>query len=449
MKKAKIIKILFIPLGIGLAHTGRVLVVAQELKKRGYEIVFASGRTVSKIIKAEGFEHYLIPEISPKESLDKTRKLKPNFYSLVKIKQFVNAEIKLYKKVKPDVVISDTRLTTKVSTKIAKIPLITINNANVTKYYDYSKARFPIPIFFLNEFIPSTVLYPLKKEWFQKEVLSRVGPPIVEAFLVRQLLKFNIVIQQHDLTPIKSLYDMLMGDLTLIADAPFFRPTKKLPKKVKVVGPLSWQPLIKLPKWSKKIESLNKSKKPIVYITAAGTGDGKIVKKTIKCLSGFPATLVITTGNAMKPKIMQDISRKDLYITNYLPGNWIMQKANAVIFFGGNSTAYQALSNSTPQIIFPLHLDQQDNANQLERLGTGIIIDPNKFDEKTLIEKLSLIIYHKDYKKKSENYRRLLEKWNGPTNAANEIEKFIRSKNKTVKASFIDNIFHLKTLLRS
>src|SRR4030042_417651 len=441
-------KILFIPLGVGLAHTGRTIVLAHELKKRGHKIVFASGKCVRQIIINEGYKHITIPEFSPKD-VDKAKKLKPNFYSLGKIRQFVNAELQLYKRTQPDIVISDTRLTTKISTKIAKIPLVTINNANVTRYYDFSRARFPIPIFFLNEFIPYTLLHPLEKEWVQKKVLSRVCPPIVEAFLVRQLMKFNIIIQHYDLSPIRSLYNMLMGDLTLIADAPFFRPTKKLPKNVKLVGPLSWQPPMEVPEWARQIEKSIKSKKPIIYVTAAGTGDGKIVKKTIEFLFEFPATIVVTSGNAMSLQSLRDVARKDLYITDYLPGNWIMQKASAVIFFGGNSTAYQALANGVPQLILPLHLDQQDNANQLERLGTGVVVNPNKLNGKTLIEKLSLVIYHKDFKKKSENCKRLLKKWNGPVNAANEVEKFLQSKNRRTKASFVDRMFHLKSLLRS
>lgn len=441
-------KILLIPLGAGIAHVGRTLMLARELKKRGHEVVFASGKMVSPIIKKEGFINFTIPEVPFKKNLKKLRRLDSNFYTTSLIKEFIKAELNLYKRIKPDLVISDTRVTTRISTKIAKIPLVTINNANVTKYYDYKKARFPIPIFFLNEFVPSTLLYPLERKWMQKEVLSRVGPPIVEALLVRQLMKFNLAMQSYDLAPIKSLYNLLKGDLTLIVDVPFFRPIKKLPKDVKLVGPLSWQPPQYLPDWAKDLEKLAKSKKPIVYVTAAGTGDGKIVKKTVESLSEFPATIVITTGNAMSLDSLGNITRKDFYLTDYLPGDWIMQKAKAVVFFGGNSTAYQALANGVPQVILPLHLDQQDNANQLERLGTGIAINPNRFDEKILIEKLSLVIYHKDFKKKSEKYKGLLRKWNGPANAANEVEKFLKSRKKQ-KDSFLDKVFHLKSFLRT
>lgn len=441
-------KILFIPLGAGIAHVGRTLMLARELKKRGHEIVFASGEMVAPIIKNEGFIYLSLPEVAYKQNLKKLRRLNTNFYTSSLIKKFVTAELNLYKKIKPDLVVADTRITAKISSKIAKIPLVTINNANVTKYYDYSRARFPIPIFFLNEFVPSTLLYPLEREWMQKKVLSRVGPPIAEALLVRQLMKFNLVMQQYDLAPIKSLFNLLKGDLTLIVDVPFFRPTKKLPNDVKLVGPLSWQPPQALPVWANELEKRIKAKKQIIYITAAGTGDGKLVKKTIECLSEFPATLVVTTGNAMSQDLLKDVKRKDIFITDYLPGDWIMQKASAVVFFGGNSTAYQALTNGVPQVIMPLHLDQQDNANQLERLGTGVAVNPNKFNEKTLIEKLSLVVYHKDFKNKAQKYKNLLKKWNGPVNAANEVEKFLKSKRKR-KDSILDRIFHLKSYLRT
>src|SRR3989344_4640166 len=393
-------KILFMHLGIGIAHVGRTLMLARELRRRGHEIFFAAGKAVSPLIEKEGIINFTLPEIPPKENIKRIRRLKPNFYTKAVIKKFLNAELKLYKKIKPDLVIADTRVTAKISTKIAKIPLITINNTNATKYYDFTRASFPIPIFFLNEFIHSTLLYPLEKEWMQKKVLSRVGPPIVEAFLVRQLMTFNLVMQQYDLGPIKSLYSLLKGDQTLLADVPFFRPTKKLPSDVKLVGPLSWQPPMELPEWKADLENLSESKKPIVYITAAGTGDGKIVRKTIESLSEFPATIVVTTGNAMSLKSLRNISK-------------------------------------------------EDNANQLERLGTGIAINPNRFDEKALIEKLSLVIYHKGFKKKSEKYKNLLKKWNGPVTAANEVEKFLRTKKIKSKESFIEKVFRLKSILKT
>ena len=69
--------------------------------------------------------------------------------------------------------------------------------------------------------------------------------------------------------------------------------------------------------------------------------------------------------------------------------------------------------------------------------------------EKALIEKLSLVIYHKGFKKKSEKYKNLLKKWNGPVTAANEVEKFLRTKKIKSKESFIEKVFRLKSILKT
>ena len=195
--------------------------IARELRKRGYNTIFAAGKNVSQIIKNEGFPCRVIPELSAKENLKKAKKITPNFYSTPLIKTFIHSELDIYKKEKPDLIISDMRITARISSKIAKIPHVTINNANLTKYYNFSKAKFPIPIFFLNEFIPKRFLAPIKKDWMQKKVLGKIGSTLIDTVLVRQLLKFNIAIRNYKLKPIKSFYDLLIGDLTLICDTSF------------------------------------------------------------------------------------------------------------------------------------------------------------------------------------------------------------------------------------
>lgn len=428
-------KILFIPFGIGIAHTGRLSMIARELAKDNHEIIFSSTSDTKEILKKEGFKSFFLPELD-RGSLEKAQKLNTNFYSIKNIQKLVKAELDLYDSEKPDLIVSDLRATAKISSKIAGIPHVTVNNANVTKYYDYSLAKFPLPIFSLSRYLPNYIVTQLDKEWVNQKVVSKVGPALVKTFLMEQLIKFNFVMTKNTLKPLKSLYEFYEGDLTLITDAEFYRPLKKLPNNVVCVGPIFWEPNIKLPRSSKKIIKTYKEGKDIIYLTAGGTGSKEIIGNILTLLSDFPATIVVTTANVTKPKMLP--KTKNSYIFDYLPGSWIMSLSKVIIFFGGNLTAYHALTNSLPQIVLPLHIDQQDNANQLERLGTGLVIDPSKITKKEIIQKLSLLLYDKSYTKNARKIQKVLKKTNGPKTAAKEINKLLRSK-KNVKPKTILN----------
>ncbi len=447
-KNAK--KVLFIPSGIGLAHLGRLIVVAKELQKRGNSVVFGASKESSQILKKEKLSFRILPELT-RQSLEDIKKLRLNLYSTKNIEDFVKSEITLIRAEKPDLVVSDTRPTAKISSKITSVPLVTINNANLSTFYDYSNASFPLPTFFLSEFLPVRVISQFEKKWMQKNVLSKVGPTLIEAFFIKQLLKFNIVLRKFRQAPIKSLYSLFRGDLTLICDAPFFRPMKTLPKDVIMTGPLFWQPSINPPIWARNLESKIREGHKIIYVTAAGTGDKYIFKKVLETVCDFPAIIVATGGNAVNIKDLKLPKKDNLFLTDFLPGDWIMKNARAVIFFGGNSTAYQALSNGTPQITLPLHLDQQDNANQLSRLGTTIILNPFKVSKETLLPALSEILFNPKYKNTCLKCKKELENWPGVANAANEVEKFMQKgkripKSKNPLTKIFERVFLKKSL---
>lgn len=424
MKKNKI-KVLFLPLGIGLAHTGRSIMIAKELRKRGHDVVFGIGRECHDIVAREKFRYAIVPEL-PNSAVNKARKLNTSFYSVKIIEKFIKAELELYKKEKPDIVISDTRTTAKLSTKIANIPLITINNANVTKYYDFSNASFPFPSFFLSQYINPKYLSLFEKPWVNKKILSKLAPYIAEIMLFNELLKFNKVALKFGQKPITSFYHLALGDLTLLLDVDFYRPTKKLPNNVVLVGPIFWQPNVALPAWAKQIIKEVNNNKTILYLTAGGTGEAKIFRKIAKYLSNYPAITVATVGNAFN---LKSLKLKNFFITKYLPGNWIMQLSSALVFFGGNSTAYQSINFGIPQLIFPLHIDQVDNANQMKRLGTCRTINPYNFSQKELFAELSTLLNDPSYKKASLKWKKRMTAQNGTIKAADEVEKFFNMVN--------------------
>src|SRR3989338_2020687 len=382
-------KVLFMPNGIGLAHVGRLVSIAKELKRYKVEIMFGGGSEAIVLIRREGFRFHKISEFS-REIYDE--KIKNNnwfIYNRHNFLQFLKDELALYRKVKPDLIVYDTKPTVRVSSKISGIPAVSITNVDATGYYDYEKRALPLMIM---------------------TAMIRIIPAMI----------------QLGYKPNKDPFQLFLGDLTLIADIPEFRPIKKLPNEVKIIGPVFWDGPTRLPKWHKKIDN----NEDIIYVTASGTGDKETFLRILKFLKGSPYTIAATTGNTLKPGEV-DIKYENLLVTDYLPGDYILKRAKLIIFPGGNATCYQALSYGVPQICTPFHVDQEDNANQLERLGTGIIINPYKgFTSDKLLRKIIKIMKDDSFRKKAKKIREIISRYNGARQGASEINKILSGKTR-------------------
>lgn len=415
-------KALFFPAGVGLAHTIRTVEVAHALQKKNIEVMFGAGSEAPAILEKENLPYSLIPEFDRSTYDSKIKQNNWSIYTIKTINKFVKSELALIARYNPSVIISDARFTTRISSIISGIPLVSIINVDATRYYDYSKSKMPYKTY-LGKYLPSRVISFFDKENGQR-VLRKVSFRYLQSIFLRDLLRFNLILARYGKRPFMDPFDILLGDLTILADIPEFRPVKKLPKNVKMVGPIFWNGFEGLPEWASEIETKNN----IIYVTASGTGDKNLFINILKYLNNTSYTIVATCGNTLSVGEVK-IKNPRLFLTDYLPGSWIMKRAKMVIFPGGNSTAYQALSFGLPQIGTPLHLDQEDNINQLVRLGTGIFINPNKdLNRETLISSIEKIMHGKHYKENAHKISRTIAKYHGARQAGDEIINYMNNR---------------------
>ena len=413
---------LCLPIGVGLAHTGRLIMVARELRESGIDVIFGAGADAIKLMRKEKLPYVEILDFS-RETYDKKVK-KNNFfvYNRHNFADFVKDELRAYDIIKPDLVVYDTRITAKISASIAGIPTVSITNADATAFYDYEKIEFPVQTTF-GRFLPMEVVSLLNREYGQR-FLKKISKRAVSAMLIAAMIKVFPALIKLGYKPSKDPFQYFMGDLTLIADISEFRPIRNLPEKVKQIGPIFWDGGNKLPSWSKNIED----KKNLIYVSASGTGDKNTFIKILEFLSTTDYTVAATTGNTLKPSEVI-LKSATIYKTDFLPGDFIMPRADLIIFPGGHATCYQALTYGVPQICTPFHIDQEDNANQLERLGTGIIVNPyNKFNENKLLNAVERVLADRSFKANSLKMRSILCEFNGKKNAAVHIKNFLNTK---------------------
>src|SRR3990172_8958324 len=102
-------KILCIPYTHTLSHISRPLLVAKELRNRGHEVVFAGESSKITFIQQEGFTVLPLYEPDPDILFGNIRRGKLKFVSDSEIERMIDADIALFKEVKPDIVLTDGR----------------------------------------------------------------------------------------------------------------------------------------------------------------------------------------------------------------------------------------------------------------------------------------------------------------------------------------------------
>jgi UDP:flavonoid glycosyltransferase YjiC (YdhE family) len=390
------------PDGNWLSHVSRTLGIAKVLRKMGFRVIFAGSGEYMKLPRAEEFEIMPLLTLSPERALKVVRGNRVNFYNYRWAKDCVKEELKLFDKVKPDLVLNDFRLTLNTSCEVAHIPLTAIVNASMTNYYAIPD-RCP-------------------DNFFLSKIINRRSTDPITPFIKNFILRFdarplNRVRKQYGLPIRNNMWDILRGDFNLIADIPDYGPTKNLPDNYHYIGPLLWEPEMEPPAWLKSIDP----KKPCIYFTMGSTGLPKFFQQAIDLFGNTDYQCIMTTAGM----VQLNSPPANFYICDYAPGSKIMQVADAVVCHGGNGTIYQALSCGVPIIGIPAMLEQQFNLDQVVALGAGIYVSEVKFKPENLQNAVKTIINDSKYKENALKYAKIMSTYNAPVKGAELISSLL------------------------
>src|SRR5579864_2730200 len=106
--------------GGGLAHVGACITLARELDRRGHETVFAYGGDRADLVRAEtgGFEH--VDEVPVERTGGDT--IAHWFETPAQLVALVEGDRRVIERVRPDVVVVDTRLSASYASELAGVP---------------------------------------------------------------------------------------------------------------------------------------------------------------------------------------------------------------------------------------------------------------------------------------------------------------------------------------
>ena len=289
-----------------IADTSRGLFIGKELTKLNHKVKFAGGENEYKnLITKEGYYYYSLPEMP----LELARKLSKEgvVFTYKILTEFVKSELEILEKESPDVCISSFRLSSYVSTRIAKIPLISIGY-----YYWYKEFYSTIKPFIYN------------KKYFPKS--CKDNPQNIDqlgfnAYVFARLLKSN------GFKEFTTFDRILRTDLNIILDLPGLFPRLEncdWPSDIYIAGPFIWEPSFNNhDEIEYEIIKFKKDQK-LIAISFGSTGNKRDLEIILKNRLPNQYKIIVYGRNVSKIQNEMDKVRR-----NYL----VMVKAVALLSF--------------------------------------------------------------------------------------------------------------------
>jgi UDP:flavonoid glycosyltransferase YjiC (YdhE family) len=385
-------KILMMPFSLYMGHNIRLVEIAIELRSRGHDVVFACEFDDSGIIKDNNFRKYYVKEYDKHEFRKNVLpKLKFNEKML---KEMINSDLDIYKKIKPDLIISDFRLSAQISAEIARIKIVTVLNIYST-HFSGQKQTFA-PDFFLRKFFRNI------------DRFAFLMPLVKKVLFIKSNKIFNKIRDEYGIIRKKDYLQQLEGDKVFICDLEELFKFRKLPEKFYCIGPLYYGNEVSI--------SIKKKSKKTIYLSMGSEREEKLMKKVISLIDRDRYQIVITNKHTK-------ISMDGIINMGFSPALSIIRESDIVICHGGNGTIYQSLSMGKPIIAIPFNLDHNFNADAIDEISAGKKLLSKDIDHLPMI--IEEVLTDPTYKKKSEYLSILIKNSDAARKAADLIENEI------------------------
>jgi len=393
-------KIYFAPCGIGLGHVGRCIPLAKRLAKENAEIVFSTYREGISYVEREKYPLIKAPpigfQVRPDGSVDfRQTAINPGPFlaSFTLLKQ-VGAELKSIGTFRPDVVVSDSRVSPLMAARVLGVPRICI----------------------LNQF---QMRVPRKKRFLR---LARLAESIALTLIGETWTMGNNVLIPDFPPP----YTICEGNLVI---------PRAYRKSVKLIGPILPVHPNELPSKEKLREKLNLPKnKTFIFVPISGPTTEKAFVTAVltKILLDFPKDYEIVVSYGYADADTRPTRHGNVTIYKWLPNRFEYLKAcDIAIGRAGHGTITQCICYGKPMIIIPTpgHTEQLTNARQAKNLGVARIILQEMLNKERLLINVQQLLQPKIQHRAEEIQKEAL-KYDGLETVAKEI--MLTAKNEQV-----------------
>ena len=389
----------------------RTVPVAVELKNKGHAVCFCNpAASPDAVIKEAGLAN-IFPEIhvSPALTVPWTTDVwnVDHFSALfgysdeAYVEDCVGAVIKVIKEIKADVVVDSWNLFACMASRILKIPLVTIIQAD---------------------------MHPANKGFiWWKETPADIPTPVPA---------LNAILARHGLGPLKTSADLFRGDITLCTGTP---ETDPIPEGENVihVGPIFYgNARTGLPDWFDNIAD----DRPLIWVYSGNPeyfrgirtwGDSIVVlEASIAAFGGRDVTVVMTTGHHDLPEKLHPLP-DNFRFEKFLPGILLARRCDLAVHHGGHGSTMTAAYAGTPAVIIPTYSERESNARRMASLGAAEMILPEtdaaferKVSPETLWKTATQVLADPFYRQNAGKISEKMRAFGGPQEAARLIDEF-------------------------
>jgi MGT family glycosyltransferase len=179
------------------------------------------------------------------------------------------------------------------------------------------------------------------------------------------------------------------------------------------------------------IDSLTKKK--VVYM-ALGTIVNKrpdLYQLCIEALQDLDVTVILSIGNQLTSEDLGVIP-ENFIIRNYVPQLEVLKRSDVFITHCGMNSASEGLYFGNPLVMLPLVNDQPIVADQVKKLGAGLLLDPENLNAATLRESVQEALYNPKYKENSMKISQSFNESGGYMRAADALLQRVQEKQRVL-----------------
>lgn len=382
------------PYGVGLGHASRLISISEQLKKDNTAIKFSSFGEAVSYINNHGYECVSVPPIefawnnggfSVKNSIANIPLWFTNF-----ARQIAH-ETRNISTFEPNVVVSDSRLSPIISSRILGIPSIVI--LNQIKLLLSPRIR---------EFRAARVFEKLNGEFFGN-IWS-----IAEKLLI------------PDLPPPYTIAEHNIWDL------------ESVKKKMHYIG-------FTTSKWkgddkatNNVIHSLNlDTRKPIIFMHISGPRETRLglISNIMDASKFFRKEIqyIISEGKPNGSIIPKKLSSTGWYYEWCPVRDEIFALSDLVVIRAGHEAISHAIDHGKPVVSIPIqnHGEQLGNSEKVDRMKIGIKLDPSNTNPPQIADAIHRILDDKSYLENVQRIKKITDRHDGINNALEIIRSFI------------------------
>jgi len=334
------------PCGLGLGHITRCDAIAREFSDHGAEVLFSSYLDALDYLRRSGFTYFSAIPLSFRTredgTIDPKLTMSQNGVTIGLwgfIRQLIG-EVRQISAFEPDVVISDTRISTLIAALILRKPRILIlNQYSVQMPKDNKKHRLADrPMLFAGKLIWRFLSAALELAWGVSDVI--IVPDLSSPYTISE---YNLAIPRG------------------------------IRRKVRLVGPLTSA--------TTKGDGRARNSKPLVFACISGPATDRryLVNKLKDVLEGFSTEyeLVMSCGDPNG----SFAGNRTRYLTTY---EWMtehaysrtFERADVIVSRAGHETIMKAISMGKPLVLIPPpnHTEQANNAKRAQELGIAVVL---------------------------------------------------------------------------